>query len=118
MLFRIVGALGPIPDTTGREAGYTLNRSPVYPRDNTNTIINETNKYTHSACLSYQFRITSLPNMHVFRLGRKSQNRGGTHTCKGRTKKGKPIKTKTSHRKALVSNKKYSHTTLQPISYI
>ena len=58
--FRFVGGLEPIPAAIGREAGYTLERSPV------NYSINrETNNYAYSERRMSE-RIINYPVMHVY----------------------------------------------------
>ncbi|KAF7655274.1 hypothetical protein LDENG_00058650 [Lucifuga dentata] len=70
-----MGGLEPIPAVIGREARYTLDRSPVYRRADT-----ETDKHIHALIHTYgQFRVPNSPDMHVFG-GSRSTRREPTRT--------------------------------------
>ena len=59
---RVVGGLEPIPAVIGREAGYTLDRSPVHHRATQRQTTTDTLTLTPLD----NFRDTYYPNMHVF----------------------------------------------------
>ena len=63
LLSNLLGLLEPIPAFKGREAGYTLDRSPAYRRANTQ-------RQTFTLTNTYgQFRLINWPDKHVFGSG-------------------------------------------------
>ena len=65
---RVTGGLEPIPADSGREAGYTLDKSPVHRRaDIWSQKERETTIHAHIHTYG-QFRLIIYPNLHVLGL--------------------------------------------------
>lgn len=67
-LLSIAGVLDPVPSVAGFEAGYTLDRVPVYHRDD---IQRQTTTHTCS-----QIRLTNYPNCKCLGVGGSQSTRG------------------------------------------